>query len=522
LQLAPSIETTAGAAGVAMRDGGDAAPSAPDGAFAGRRASSRQNGESMRIGTRSKNAFLAMILAAAAFAVSDVSAAPSTPTTPLKAAPHHEPHVDVHPPAAHVETVPAPLAKAPTVTKAPRPATVKAPPVVAHVEPGAGAHLPPTLSITHAPHEPPPVAKNATTKLAPRVVPPVPKVRLFEENVPDPHISVAPSGHFRFVATSGGKPGWLGPFPPDPGDDPIFEIRQTVKPGDLKEWHPVSHVFEKGQRPEWTKKQPRNPKDPRSVEEARMSQHGDFWAPELHTVGKKAVLYFTARDQQTGELAIGVAHTDDPKLQNWKSPPKPLIQLKDMGVIDPTFYQENGESFIVYKTDGNDPKRNAPTEFFVQKLTPDGTALAKGPNGKPVPPIRILRNDPSSWEGINIEAPSVVKIGEWVYVIYSGNMFNTPNYAVGVARAKSLATPMEQWEKLGEPILTNDKGPGHGAPFYDGNKLKYVYHQWRGGIPMDSDIREAYVSDLHVGSDGWIRALPHGSNATGSGAQASR
>ncbi len=404
-------------------------------------------------------------------------------TTPSSAAPPTAP-----PPAP---TAKAPVMKAPVVVKAP------AVPRASTSRPAAPA----------SPAKRAAAAVSKGSRTSPVAPAPPPSRRLFEENAPDPHISVAPDGRFRFVATHG-TAGWKGPFPPDPGDDAIFPIRQSVKPGDTKSWKTVAHVFGPGERPAWTKKAPADPNDPQSVAEAKRTQQGDFWAPELHAIGKKSVLFFTARDQATGELSIGVAHSDDPAMKSWKSPAKPLIQLKDMGVIDPTYHEENGEHFLVYKTDGNDPKRNAPTELFVQRLSADATALATGPDGKPVAPVRVLRNDPNSWEGINIEAPSVVKVSGWVYMIYSGNMFNTPKYAVGVARARSITTPMEQWEKLGEPILTNDKGPGHGAPFVENGKLRYVFHQWRTGTADHEDVREVFLTDMHVGDDGWLRAGP--------------
>lgn len=401
-----------------------------------------------------------------------------------------------------------PSSAAPPITPPPAPAAkvpARAPVVKAPAAPRTATPRPASSPSSAAKRALTPSTKAARSSVAAPAPPP--SRRLFEENAPDPHISVGPDGHFRFVATHG-TAGWKGPFPPDPGDEAIFPIRQSVKPGDMTRWKTVAHVFGPGERPAWTKKAPVDPNDPRAVEEAKRTQQGDFWAPELHSIGKKSVLFFTARDQATGELSIGVAHSDDPAMKSWKSPAKPLIALKDMGVIDPTYHEENGEHFLVYKTDGNDPKRNLPTELFVQRLSADGTALATGPDGKPTPPVRVLRNDPNSWEGINIEAPSVMKVGGWVYMIYSGNMFNTPKYAVGVARARSITTPMEQWEKLGEPILTNDKGPGHGAPFVENGKLRYVFHQWRSGAADHEDVREVFLTDMHVAEDGWLRAGP--------------
>lgn len=119
-----------------------------------------------------------------------------------------------------------------------------------------------------------------------------------------------------------------------------------------------------------------------------------------------------------------------------------------------------------------------------------------------------FRND-QAWEATPaypcvpiMEGPTVVKIDDLYYLFYSANHFESPDYAVGYAVAKS---PMGPWVKNpGNPIIhrniVGEKGSGHGDIFRatDGT-WKYVYHVHN----SDSRVapRRTRIVDLRLAKD---------------------
>jgi len=101
------------------------------------------------------------------------------------------------------------------------------------------------------------------------------------------------------------------------------------------------------------------------------------------------------------------------------------------------------EAFPDLKEDGN--SRREPTILWAQPLSDDGTALVGQMK-------ELFRND-APWEGALIEGPFVVRQDGWFYLFYSGSGCCGAgcNYAMGVARSKTLLGP---WEKNpANPIL---------------------------------------------------------------------
>lgn len=78
---------------------------------------------------------------------------------------------------------------------------------------------------------------------------------------------------------------------------------------------------------------------------------GDFWAPEIHIVGKSYNLYYTARTKDH-KLCIGMAYSD--RITGpYTDIGGPLMQQDDLGIIDATYYKDNDKNYLIYKTDGN-------------------------------------------------------------------------------------------------------------------------------------------------------------------------
>jgi len=249
---------------------------------------------------------------------------------------------------------------------------------------------------------------------------------------------------------------------------PLFPLLHSR---DLANWEHVANVFT--HRPDWAV--------------------GNFWAPEISAYKGSYYIYFVGR-RKGGPLSISVATAANPS-GPWKDH-GPLIGQED-GSIDPvTAIDESGDRYLIWKEDGNSRKR--PTPLWIQKLSSDGTQLIGEMK-------EIMRND-SDWEGQLIEGPFVLRHGGFYYLFYSGAgcCGRGCNYALGVARSKSLFGP---WEKNPlNPILgANDfwKCPGHGSIVDDSNGHEYLlYHSYQ-ATNFIYVGRQGLLDQLFWGADGW-------------------
>jgi xylan 1,4-beta-xylosidase len=240
---------------------------------------------------------------------------------------------------------------------------------------------------------------------------------------------------------------------------------------DLVNWELVGNVFSK--RPEW------------SV--------ANYWAPEIVEHKGRYYVYYVGR-KKGGPLAVAVATAEKP---GGPYTDHGVLVAQAPGSIDAVpFDDEKGERYLIWKEDGN--SRKLPTILWMQRLNEDGTKLVGEPK-------ELMRND-APWEGAVIEGPFVVKRHGWFYMFYSGNGCCGAgcNYALGVARSRSLHGPYEKYSR--NPILDgNDvwKCPGHGSIIID-EKGRYflMYHAY---AVKDSIFtgRQALLDEVVFGADGW-------------------
>ena len=102
----------------------------------------------------------------------------------------------------------------------------------------------------------------------------------------------------------------------------------------------------------------------------------------------------------------------------------PLECQKSLGgSIDPSsFIDTNGTPYLVWKSGGP-----GSSKIWSEQLAPSGTAFAPGAS-----PTSLLVPD-QAWEGGTVEAPDLVTTGGRYFLFFSGNDWNSANYAVGVA-----------------------------------------------------------------------------------------
>ncbi|RPJ37258.1 MAG: glycoside hydrolase, partial [Chloroflexi bacterium] len=197
-------------------------------------------------------------------------------------------------------------------------------------------------------------------------------------------------------------------------------------------------------------------------------------APGVIEVGDQFVMYFVARDQESDKQCISVATSSSPEGPFMDSHEEPFICQADLGgSIDAyPFRDADGQLYLYWKNDGNCCGK--PVGLWVQPLSADGLTLTGEPK-------ELIRRD-QAWELPLIENPAMVEHEGKYYLFYSGNWWESHQYAVGYALCETAAGPCVKPEN--EPIFQftpEAMGPGGEAFFRDkeGN-LWMAYHAWTG------------------------------------------
>lgn len=200
----------------------------------------------------------------------------------------------------------------------------------------------------------------------------------------------------------------------------------------------------------------------------------DVWAPEVIAAGGQFVLYFTARDRESGRQCIGVAVAASPDARFRAQGDGPLVcQAEEGGSIDASPFQDGEQLYLYWKNDGN--CCGQPTYLYGQPLAPDGLSLV----GEPA---RLVRND-AAWEGRVVEAPTMVRRPEGYVLLFSANSFAGLEYAVGYAACAAPLGPCQDAEE--NPILASKLdapppviGPGHQEIVELEGETWLLYHAW--------------------------------------------
>lgn len=209
------------------------------------------------------------------------------------------------------------------------------------------------------------------------------------------------------------------------------------------------------------------------------------WAPDVYydEEGGRFYLYYSAM------LQIGVAIADSP-----------LGPFVDQGVLIESaidahlFRDDDGALFLYYEGFVGGSK------ILVRQMR-SFTEL----EGEPV---ELLA--PQGWEAPIVEGPWILKRNDTYYLMYSGNVFSTEDYAIGYATSLSPTGPFVRYP--GNPIVSKADGvigPGHHSVVHapDGG-LAIVYHQKR-TAEVAAD-RFLAVDRMGFDADGviWTRPTP--------------
>jgi hypothetical protein len=201
------------------------------------------------------------------------------------------------------------------------------------------------------------------------------------------------------------------------------------------------------------------------------------WAPAALQAGDHFVLYLTLPDAASGQQCIGAATSPVPEGPYAGVGGGPLVCQHDLGgSIDPALVRDRDDGLhMLWKNDGNSV--GAPSGLWEQELTPDGLALRGA--------AHLLMNAGPLWQGGIVEEPAMIAAaggGYWLF--YSGNFFDRPEYATGLAYCPTVQGPCREVQDgpfLATPALQqeNQFAPGGLDTFRDAKgDLWAVFDTW--------------------------------------------
>ena len=261
---------------------------------------------------------------------------------------------------------------------------------------------------------------------------------VYKNDFPDPHVMLVDDTYYAYATTNGST----------------INIR-VMSSKDLLKWENLGDALPA--LPKWA-----------------VLNSGYTWAPGVMHIEDQFVMYYVARDKETDRQCIGVGVSEDPAGPFLDPNDEAFICQSDLGgSIDAyPFQDEDGKLYLLWKNDGN--CCNLEVALWIQELSPDGLTLI----GEPVK--LIIRDQP--WERPLIENPAMVEHNDKYYLFYSGNWWESHEYAISYAVCETATGPCEKplskpWFDYEAPVM----GPG-GESFFtdDEGNLWMAYHAWTG------------------------------------------
>lgn len=207
----------------------------------------------------------------------------------------------------------------------------------------------------------------------------------------------------------------------------------------------------------------------------RWAKKGFTWAPEIVRYADRYWLFYTARAQSTTLPCIGLASAERPEGPYHDPAEEPLLCMDEAGgAIDASPYLEGETLYLLWKANGN--RLKIKTKIMLARIDPVERKLLG------VPAVLIENDMP--WEGISVEAPTLIRHNGQYHLFYSGAMFHSARYAVGYAIADTIDGPYRKCHD--NPILASSGprvAPGHQAIFRHRDGQYWIaYHAYPGAI----------------------------------------
>jgi putative cell wall-binding protein len=246
---------------------------------------------------------------------------------------------------------------------------------------------------------------------------------------------------------------------------------QAIRSTDLTTWQAVGDVYDP---PSW-------------------GATDDIWAPGVYRSSSGVVLYSsvtsTANDANKGTRCISAARATTPAGPFTAASSFKVCNPGQGGVIDPDVFQTATAAHLLWKTEGV-PGQAAPA-IWTQPLAADGLSLTGSPT-------KIFQSQ-YPWEGTLVENPTMVADGGDLYLFYSGNEWESADYAVGWAKCASVTGPCVA--PPNKPLLKTEgpslRGPGGGTVFRDGDQWWLGFAAWvEGGTTEETGSRRLFFRKL--------------------------
>ena len=193
-----------------------------------------------------------------------------------------------------------------------------------------------------------------------------------------------------------------------------------------------------------------------------------IWAPELHVIDGKWVIYFAAAHTQAFDALGMFQHRmfvlecadSDPQRGKWVERGQLKTQF-DSFALDATTFSHQDKQWYLWAQ--KDPAIPGNTNLYLAELENAWTI-----KGKPV----MLSKPELEWEcrGFLVnEGPAVIRHGDKLFVTYSASATDE-NYCIGLLWIDVKADPQEaaNWHKSPQPVFTTSWenrqfGPGHNS-----------------------------------------------------------
>ena len=264
----------------------------------------------------------------------------------------------------------------------------------------------------------------------------------------------------------------------------------TIKASkDMLNWTPVGSAFPADNLPAW---------------QETAIPGGEIWAPGVYQIGSTYYLYYCVSNSGSQLSAIGVAtnttldHTSPAFEWVDKGPVITSQPGDDYNCIDPNIIMdENGTPWLVFGSHWNG--------IYMRKIDPATGLLDTGDT------TAHHIADRSIGKGRAIEAPYMIKHGEYYYLFAAVDALGGQNYHMVVGRSESIMGPFV--DKNGIPMLGGDggtavtqtkpgiKNPGHASIFKDSNGSLYVVSEY---FPSSlTDPTRLLISSIVWDNEGW-------------------
>lgn len=279
---------------------------------------------------------------------------------------------------------------------------------------------------------------------------------------------------------------FVAPPPPIVFDNPL--LRQRADPFVLR--HGDGNYYFTATVPEYDRIELRRARDLNGLSTAEtkvvwrkhdqgpMSYH--IWAPELHRVNGKWIIYFSAgrADDHWAIRPYALENAAaDPLQGEWKEL-GPVKTGWDSFSLDATTFSHRGKRYYVWVQAGRTPDEGKGTNIYIAEMDSATTIRGK---------VTLLTKPEYPWETVKFavnEAPAVLVSHGKVWLTYSASATDA-NYAMGMLSADAGADLLDaaSWTKSPQPVFKTSEangqyGPGHNsfttAP--DGKTDVLVYH----------------------------------------------